>query len=285
MFSCNIISLVKNFDYLEDHILKQDFDIVALIECWIAKYCHIPFLKGYKNEFIPSICGKSGGIVVYIRNNLCFEKIEHKCINPEAQLEFLTIKMLKYPYIINVAYRHPKGQIDSFLKSIEDIICKKDLTLSDKSILFCGDYNLNILDDSNKNVQLYKSLLSAYGYLLFIHQPTRVSKTSATCIDHVFGRNMPSSSIQTKVEDILISDHKAILIFASDAYDGNVREYTQFRNHCKSNITKFRNNLQNIDWNNHVKANQDLDNNMETFISIISSIYLESFSNVKMLNG
>ena len=58
---------------------------------------------------------------------------------------------------------------------------------------------------------------------------------------------------------------------------------TQFRNHCKPNIANFRNSLQSIDWNNHVKTNQDLDNNMETFISIISSIYLESFPIVKKI--
>ena len=57
IFYTNIRSLNKNFVYLEAHINKQNYDIVALCETWIVRNSVILFLPGYKYFVTPSISG------------------------------------------------------------------------------------------------------------------------------------------------------------------------------------------------------------------------------------
>ncbi|KAL3268374.1 hypothetical protein HHI36_007490, partial [Cryptolaemus montrouzieri] len=51
------------------------------------------------------------------------------------------------------------------------------------------DLNIDILSKGHQK-QEYLNLMSKYGYISLINNPTRVTPTTATCLDHVFIRSV-----------------------------------------------------------------------------------------------
>ena len=68
-----------------------------------------------------------------------------------------------------------------------------------------GDFNINKLVENSELIN-YTNLLAAYGFKIQNSEPTRVTSTTATCLDHIISSN----DINTKTVKITISDHYAI---------------------------------------------------------------------------
>lgn len=84
-----------------------------------------------------------------------------------------------------------------------------------KRTLWVGDFNLNLLDNSDRQVQEYKELVSVQGYAFLnpiqTDYPTRVSKTIGTIIDHVFS-DITDRKYEFSIFDCSLSDHKVICL-------------------------------------------------------------------------
>ena len=71
-----------------------------------------------------------------------------------------------------------------------------------QEILIFGDFNIDTLKDE-KAQRDYKNLLSAYNLVIRNFEPTRVTPTSKTCIDHFITTN----AIETETLQTTRSDH------------------------------------------------------------------------------
>ena len=60
-----------------------------------------------------------------------------------------------------------------------------DISNEYEHVFIYGDFNLNILDLSNKFIAEYVETNFSYGFLQLITRPTRVSGNSATLLDHI----------------------------------------------------------------------------------------------------
>ncbi|KAJ8706217.1 hypothetical protein PYW08_010843 [Mythimna loreyi] len=79
---------------------------------------------------------------------------------------------------------------------------------SNKYIITCGDFNVNLLENSGlctKIIPLFKS----YNLVNLFLEPTRITPTSATCIDNIYTDVVPS---HTEIINLLDSDHCGQLI-------------------------------------------------------------------------
>ena len=65
-----------------------------------------------------------------------------------------------------------------------------------------GDFNIDTIVES-KEMKDYENLLTAYDYRKQNVLPTRVTPTSATCLDHV----ITSFSVSTETNNTSFSDH------------------------------------------------------------------------------
>ena len=89
--------------------------------------------------------------------------------------------------------------------------CKKMLSANDKTsknVIFAGDSNINVLDyESNKKVQHFLSSMSQYNMIPTINRPIRVTKNTATAVDHIItnavisGFQHRSGIIKTDISD------------------------------------------------------------------------------------
>ena len=75
-----------------------------------------------------------------------------------------------------------------------------------KHVFIYGDFNLNILDLSNKFISEYVETIFSYSFLQLITKPTRVSGNSATLLNHI----LTNSNVKCHDSFILcsrVSDH------------------------------------------------------------------------------
>ena len=81
-------------------------------------------------------------------------------------------------------YKPPNGDIIVFEKFYENLLSAKDKT--SKNIIFAGDLNINVLnEESNEKVQHFLSSMFQYNMIPTINKPTRVTRNTATAIDHI----------------------------------------------------------------------------------------------------
>ena len=68
-----------------------------------------------------------------------------------------------------------------------------------------GDFNVDTLTADNEKHQ-YTNMLAAYGFAVQNNSPTRITSTTATCLDHV----ICSYPNETETLTITICDHFAL---------------------------------------------------------------------------
>ena len=110
--------------------------------------------------------------------------------------------------IVLCIYRPPRGDSHKFLNEIETVICKNH----EKPLFLVGDLNINSLDYwKNPNVRDFINLISQNDVFPLVNRPTRVTKISATIIDHV----LPHTIIDSKVQSGIITDiSNHLVVFA-----------------------------------------------------------------------
>ena len=76
------------------------------------------------------------------------------------------------------------------------------------------DFNLNVLDHDNcKKVQNFLDLLFQNNIIPIINKPTRVTKKTATAIDHIITNCFVDTNFKTAIFKSDISDHFPICVF------------------------------------------------------------------------
>ena len=116
--------------------------------------------------------------------------------------------------LFNVIYRPPNGKTEPFGNFLKILFNKNKNT--NKNYHIAGDFNLNLLDhDKNKKVRDFLNLIYQNGMIPTINKPTRVTKKTATAIDHIITNSFVENTFKTAVIKTDVSDHFPICIFFS----------------------------------------------------------------------
>ena len=120
-----------------------------------------------------------------------------------------------------------------------------------------------------------------YSYSMFplITKPTRVTKDTATLIDHIFTNNFDVDS--KHVQGILctsISDHYAVFHITGNASKSSLcdTEPSLRRNMCHANIVKFRDAMSAVNWR-EILSMSDAQVAYSSFHKLISDKYNKCF--------
>ena len=114
--------------------------------------------------------------------------------------------------------------------------------------------------DKHTPTQEFLDVMYAHSLFPYISKPTRVTKTSATIIDHILTNNFDSHSHHKQgIICSSISDHFSVFHIATDT-----REHENAnsslppvlkRNITQRNIQKFINDIRNISWQDVEEVN------------------------------
>lgn len=109
---------------------------------------------------------------------------------------------------------HKKQVLDSFEKWI-------DSKPSNKSIMICGDFNIDMLSDTTHSRRL-KNICDDYGLNFLVKSPTRMTENSSTLIDLCVS-NISMNRIECNVStEEQISDHGLLFITINGRCDKSV---------------------------------------------------------------
>lgn len=147
-----------------------------------------------------------GGVAIFVRHFLKFECCNSGMSCEELDFELCAINLIDFNLRIFSIYRSPDGDIHNFFDKF-NVLLNKNFNTNDK-IIITGDFNIDYLTNNRNKIE-FEAITYSYGFNILVAEPTRVTKTSATCIDNVIS-NLDSSSINTQVKEIYLSDHRAI---------------------------------------------------------------------------
>ena len=102
-----------------------------------------------------------------------------------------------------------------------------------------GNFNLNVLDyNKNEKVGKFLNLTFEYGLVPIIIKAARVTKNTATAIDHIITNSLLHRTINTGIIQLDISDHFPIFLIAETERRMTPEEKVQIRKHLVNNKTK-----------------------------------------------
>ncbi len=183
----NVRSLRKNLDKLEALVysLESPPSIVCLTETWLNEdhdpYCFL--LKGYTQLSSKVRDSRGGGVMIQVYGSLSFVK---EILSNLPESICVHLKSSFYNFLVMACYNAPRTNKLQFLDNLDS--CFE--TLPDNiGIVFCGDLNVNTLDD-NLITRKYLNSIDSNGFEFLLNQPTRATDESSTCIDHYITRNI-----------------------------------------------------------------------------------------------
>ena len=129
---------------------------------------------------------------------------------------------------------------------------KEKVNRQGKLLVLLGDFNLNLLDNTNNHVTEFIDTLSNYLMLPHINLPTRISKSSQTLIDNIF---ISPNSFDSVSGNFIsgISDHLPQFVILNYSSKNTNVEGKTYKDWKKFNATDFKTEFQAFDWNAHLK--------------------------------
>ena len=192
IFHLNIRSLnskIRAFCQLLD-LLEIEFDVIVLSEIWTYNmefYANI--LDGYCLYTDLPFNTSVGGVGMYIKKSLC-SKLRNDLqlsTSVDSRVENLWLEITKnnVRYIVGGIYRHPNSNLEEFTSLLEKNLSK--IVRGKLPCFIAGNMNIDLLKvEKDRSVLNYANNLLIHSCLPTTLLPTRVTKTSATFIDHIY---------------------------------------------------------------------------------------------------
>lgn len=170
-----------------------------------------------------------------------------------------------------IIYRHHK-KIDNFLLSLDNILGSKFFHQNNNAIVLLGDINIDTLKKTSTSKR-YLSVVNSYNFRQLVNFPTREN----ACLDHIFTKKNSINNVKVRKLNFKVSDHIPLSIKISNNKDEcPLSKYTRI--YSNKNITNFIKDFVAIDWNLLVNANNNININIDTFLTQIDKIANKNFA-------
>ena len=243
----NIRSLKKNFENLECLLksLGHSFSIISLAETWLkSETNNLYHLEGYDQISLHRKGKVGGGVAVFIQKSLNYRvrkdlDIMHDSLEATfIELDFGQTK----PMVFGSCYHPPSSNFSQFQQSLESILYKVAVT-EGKDVILGGDFNLDLSNCHEKNVQDLLDTLLTYGLFPTVSKPTRVTESCSSLLDNFFSSNLTNQCIETGVITSDISDHYCPYYFCNSSPATKCKPLPKSRKFSPERIAKFNDAL------------------------------------------
>lgn len=182
-------------------------DVLCITEHWLREHELLNSLENYKivSAFIRKTAIR-GGSMILLKNTLKYkERKDITNFSIERTIEISCVELEQF--IIVCVYRPPSSNYITFELAMEDLL--KCISKSrGKTIIICGDFNVNLLENCSTSVR-FLSLFNSYDLSNLFFEPTRVTSVSSTCIDNIFSNR---EAVSKSILNTLRSDHSGQLV-------------------------------------------------------------------------
>lgn len=267
----NINHILPKFSEVKYLLLddKSNTDILCICETFLS--CSIQNkelnIQGFNLHRKDREGKLGGGILIYTSNRL---NVLRRGDLEANSLEIMWIEIFnvnRKPILLGYVYRPPNSRAD-WINKFESLLVKVDT--EGKEIIICGDFNFDLL---SKNVpNKWDNLCNIFKMSQLVNEPTRVTNTSSTIVDHVYC-NEPDNIIDIFIPPYSISDHYPVCLSHKRGVKKRKQLHDYITYRCLKNFdaNKFLGEL-NQDLFDSVMESEDPDQALKLFIDTFSSV-------------
>ena len=259
ILAINCQNLVHNLEHLRLAMKSLKVKLLCVSEIWQAS-AEYSKIENYK---IPTFknrkSGMGGGVGVYCHNDVTVSStdppvnkikckvIEH--VGVEVILDHTKIQIVSL-------YRKPNSSIPATIKDFKNIL--ECLQTSDSKYIICGDTNIDLLKSSSIKDQ-YLDLIQTYQSYQINLEPTRITNSSSTNIDHLI-TNL--ENVMTTTAELNVADHLG-LIGAWKKSKAAKEQKSPAKSLSKQilDVEKSAEKINKIDWSSWKESSQNKDIN------------------------
>lgn len=224
----NIRSMRANFDCFlaEISTWKQYPDVIILSEIWINSEEIVLYnIPGYELIVQTNDSHRSGGVAIFVKRNISMVVCNESTNFNYADVVKTKFNFMNIEFYLLAVYRLLQFNTKLFTNELNEFLQKQFGKKQFKNLLIIGDCNIDLLNCESNEVDSYKVMMASQGMEALINCPTRVTKVSQTCIDHVFVRSVNKHEFDFKAEVLQtqITDHYATLLTVRRVSGGDGR--------------------------------------------------------------
>lgn len=243
----NIQSITNKIDHLRLLLSETQVNFLCISEHWLTEAC-LNAVKFDDYSLVSYFCrDKShGGVAIFSKTHTTYKSIDLKSFSVPVHAEFCGCEVAYSHTVLVALYRSSSnGDFSVFKHCLLNLLYH--LNSKYKHIVIVGDFNIEFNRDTDQTRQLL-NILNSYGLSHKINVPTRVTTTTASCLDNVI-TNIDDSRLKVSNFDPDISDHfsqyitiQGSLLSAAQHATEHLRVVTQ------SGLNKLHDKLATVDW-------------------------------------
>ena len=105
--------------------------------------------------------------------------------------------------VLNLTYQSPNGDPNKLENYFKNILSKREIT--NEELVLARDFKVNVFDfNERKMVQSFVNLMFRHGLIPTVNKPTRVTKNTATAIDHIITNSELKAIINAEFKTCII---------------------------------------------------------------------------------
>ena len=272
VFSQNIQSLNANLDYFMSLFIGHDLpDVFVLSETWHDSNTPV-IIPGYTGFHTTRQGRRSGGVSVFVKYNFnCSQVMELSYA--DNSIEICTVKITNEQNSICICgiYRPHSDTITNFGNCLEGI-----LNQIPGPCILTGDFNINLMSDSNDVSLFIDTMRSNYFYQVIqgVTHPGQNNNIS-TCIDHFWTNDLGGYNcgiIETDVSHHYTTFYQFPFISRKASSNKIKIQFREYNDSCK---LLFEEKLSQFDWN--LLETDDINLFLQNFTSTVNRFYTECF--------
>ena len=254
----NVRSLWNKIDMIKTTFNKFNIDIITFSETWLTDLIpnELIDINGYElfrndrkwNETGIANIKKGGGVCIYLKKDFIFKTdhipdLETSNLDIECQYLEIVFKNQKNVLIVNI-YRPPQGNINNFVKHLDQTLEKIDKSKLD--VILLGNMNVDFHKNSDTHTKRVNSFISQNGLVKLISDTTRYGNIKNSCIDQILTNS--NHILKSGVSNVNISDHQLVYFIKKKRKDIPTRAEFQGRSYVNYNRDMMRQILNTYDW-------------------------------------
>lgn len=243
--------------------------MIGLCETRLNNNISSLYKLNHYNGFYQNKSTASGGLVIYVHES--FQATVRSIMSLQlSHIESLFLVVTgPEKFSVILTYRPPNSDLSDFNSTMENIL--ESITHTNIPCYIMGNTNINLL---NRNSKMFDFTHLLYSYLFFptITKPTRINRTSASIIDHIWTNNM-KNYVGSGIIYTQISDHFPIFSVFFSENNLATRQYITVKNRVinNENILKFKAELEQYRWEEDVTDN--VNSSFDMYINKFKALY------------
>ena len=203
--------------------------------------------------------GSTGGVGLFIKENINYKVRDDLSTFIPHVYESIFIEVVSTSSknaIVGIIYRpntQPKADIDVFSQTLYDTM---DLINSERKLsVIMGDANIDLKTGIHQKTNDYIDNIFSRGFIPRICKPTRITRSSATVIDHIY-TNYISNNTKSGIIITDVADHFGIFhIVQHKQKQSKTTDKIKKRLFTDTNISKLKQLLEETNFDQIVEIN------------------------------